>query len=88
MLRAQVYEKNQAIDALHKSETLLSESNRTKDIFFSIIAHDLRNPLGSFKQITELLYSEFDTYSNSEKKKLYLKSKMRPLGYIVFLYSC
>ncbi|TGM06067.1 ATP-binding protein [Leptospira jelokensis] len=70
LLRAQVYEKNQAIDALHKSETLLSESNRTKDIFFSIIAHDLRNPLGSFKQITELLYSEFDTYSNSEKKEI------------------
>lgn len=68
LLRAQVYEKNQAIDALHKSETLLSESNRTKDVFFSIIAHDLRNPLGSFKQITELLYSEFDSYSNEEKK--------------------
>lgn len=68
LLRTQIFEKNQAIEALHKSENLLSESNRTKDIFFSIIAHDLRNPLGSFKQITELMYTEFDTYSDIEKK--------------------
>ncbi|ABZ93680.1 Sensor histidine kinase of a two component complex [Leptospira biflexa serovar Patoc strain 'Patoc 1 (Ames)'] len=69
LLRTQIFEKNQAIEALHNSENLLSESNRTKDVFFSIIAHDLRNPLGSFKQITELLYTEFDTYSDSEKKE-------------------
>ncbi|MCW7494526.1 ATP-binding protein [Leptospira sp. 2 VSF19] len=69
LLRKQVFEKNKAIEALHTSEKLLSESNRTKDIFFSIIAHDLRNPLGAFKQLTELLYSDFDLYSDSEKKE-------------------
>lgn len=69
LLRKQVFEKNKAIEALHTSEKLLSESNRTKDIFFSIIAHDLRNPLGAFKQLTELLYSDFDSYSDSEKKE-------------------
>lgn len=69
LLRKQVFEKNKAIEALHTSEKLLSESNRTKDIFFSIIAHDLRNPLGAFKQLTELLYSDFDSYSDSEKRE-------------------
>ncbi|MCW7481326.1 sensor histidine kinase [Leptospira kanakyensis] len=68
LLRKQVFEKNKAIEALHNSEKLLSESNRTKDIFFSIIAHDLRNPLGAFKQLTELLYEDFDSHSNAEKK--------------------
>ncbi|XDD47606.1 ATP-binding protein [Leptospira sp. WS39.C2] len=68
LLRTQIFEKNHAIEALHNSEKLLSETNRTKDIFFSIIAHDLRNPLGSFKQITELMYTDFDTYTDSEKK--------------------
>ncbi|PJZ86541.1 histidine kinase [Leptospira harrisiae] len=69
LLRKQVFEKNKAIEALHNSEKLLSESNRTKDIFFSIIAHDLRNPLGAFKQLTELMYTDFDTYSDLEKKE-------------------
>ncbi|PJZ35761.1 histidine kinase [Leptospira levettii] len=75
LLRTQIFEKTQAIEALHKSEKLLSESNRTKDIFFSIIAHDLRNPLGSFKQITELMYSDFDTYTDSEKKETIFEIK-------------
>ncbi|TGM83413.1 ATP-binding protein [Leptospira levettii] len=75
LLRTQIFEKTQAIEALHKSEKLLSESNRTKDIFFSIIAHDLRNPLGSFKQITELMYADFDTYTDSEKKETIFEIK-------------
>ncbi|TGL09763.1 histidine kinase [Leptospira levettii] len=75
LLRTQIFEKTQAIEALHKSEKLLSDSNRTKDIFFSIIAHDLRNPLGSFKQITELMYADFDTYTDSEKKETIFEIK-------------
>lgn len=68
LLRKQVFEKNKAIEALHTSEKLLSESNRTKDIFFSIIAHDLRNPLGAFKQLTEIMYTDFDSHTDTEKK--------------------
>lgn len=68
LLRKQVFEKNNAIEALHNSEKLLSESNRTKDIFFSIIAHDLRNPLGAFKQLAEIMYEDFDSHTDLEKK--------------------
>lgn len=36
----------------------LKKLNYTKDKFFSIISHDLRNPLGGFMQITELLVND------------------------------
>ena len=45
----------------------LVESNATKDKFFSIIAHDLRNPLGSFKELSEMLSENYDDFSNEEK---------------------
>lgn len=39
--------------------------NNTKDKFYSIIAHDLKNPLGSFRQVTSLLT---DNYNDIEEK--------------------
>lgn len=46
----------------------LSRMIATKDKFFSIIAHDLRNPIGAFKNITELLADSFDDLTEEEKK--------------------
>jgi len=45
----------------------LIELNATKDKFFSIIAHDLRNPLGSFKQLTNMLCESYSVMEESEK---------------------
>ncbi len=44
----------------------LKLANATKDKFFSIIAHDLKNPLGAFKNVTELLSSSFDELDKEE----------------------
>ncbi|GAB1372738.1 hypothetical protein MASR1M45_28010 [Candidatus Kapaibacterium sp.] len=47
----------------------IHDLNATKDKFFSIIAHDLRNPLGSFKEITRLLHESYDDFSEDDRKE-------------------
>jgi len=58
-------------EKLAKSESELREANSAKDKFFSIIAHDLRNPLQSILTDAEILEKFFDTFS-SEKVKEYV----------------
>jgi signal transduction histidine kinase len=47
----------------------LKELNATKDKFFSIIAHDLRNPIGAFRNLVELFSFYYDTMSSDEIQK-------------------
>ncbi len=47
----------------------LSESNKTKDMFFSVVAHDLKSPLGAFKNTAEIVSDQFDYISEEEKKE-------------------
>jgi len=54
-------------DALIISEKELKEANATKNMFFSIIAHDLKGPLGSFVQLLQLFKDNFNEISNEEK---------------------
>lgn len=44
----------------------LNNSNQTKDRLFSIIAHDLRNPLNSLLGFTSLLHSRSQSYTKEE----------------------
>lgn len=53
---------------LKDSQEQLSEINTAKDKMFAIIAHDLRNPIGSFRQTADLLYTEFDSLSEEDKR--------------------
>jgi PAS domain S-box-containing protein len=59
-----------AKEALEHSEMNLRELNATKDKFFSIIAHDLKGPLGSFMSLTDLLRNNYDDFSTLEQKEL------------------
>jgi len=54
-------------DALIISEKELKEANATKNMFFSIIAHDLKGPLGSFLQLLQLFKDNFNEIGNEEK---------------------
>lgn len=55
---------------LSNKNTQISALNSTKDKFFSIIAHDLRNPLAGFKGITELLHSNYNQLNSEQKFEL------------------
>lgn len=47
----------------------LQEASATKDKFFSIIAHDLRNPFNSLIGFIELILNNIDQYSQETMKK-------------------
>lgn len=62
-----ITERKKASDELRLSESKLRDINAAKDKFFSIIAHDLRNPFGSLLGFTSVLSDRFDDFSDSEK---------------------
>jgi signal transduction histidine kinase/DNA-binding response OmpR family regulator len=64
--------RKQIEDQLVESEKNLRELNASKDKFFSIISHDLKNPFMGLLGFTEILYDSFDQYSDEEKKKMLL----------------
>jgi signal transduction histidine kinase len=65
-------EKNKVIDEknqlLIEQNQQLTKLNETKDKFFSVISHDLRGPFNALLGYLELLNTEFDSLSESDKK--------------------
>lgn len=61
-----------AIKAIRENEAKLKELIATKDKFFNIVAHDLKNPFTSMLGSSELLYEHIDGMSTENIKKLAL----------------
>lgn len=55
---------------IQKSEEKLIALNRSKDKFFSIIAHDLKNPFNGIMGMSGYLSAEFDDIDNEEKREI------------------
>ncbi len=67
LLLVQNQKIQEANSQLSASELKLKELNTTKDKFFSIIAHDLKNPFTSLLSISELLSKNFETLDEEDK---------------------
>lgn len=61
-----ILRKNQELEQMNEELKVL---NATKDKLFSIIAHDLRNPLSSFKSAIEFLNKNYDSLTEEDKKE-------------------
>jgi signal transduction histidine kinase len=65
-------EINQLKEILKYSDRL-EANNRTKNKFFSIIAHDLRSPFQGILGFLEVVLDEFDDITDAEKKEMLSK---------------
>ena len=53
---------------LQESERNLKELNATKDKFFRIISHDLKNPFTSLLSISEMIHENYEMVDDPEKR--------------------
>ena len=58
---------------LQEANEELYETNAEKDKFFSIIAHDLKNPLSSFRNVTDYLHDNISDLSEEEFREFIIE---------------
>lgn len=59
-------------EKLLETTQTLKKANASKDMFFSILAHDLRSPMGNIMQLSTLLELNYDSFDD-ENKISYIK---------------
>ncbi len=72
---AHAIERKRASESIKTYAEELKQLNNTKDKFFSIIAHDLRNPFITILGFSDLLVSDYEDLSDEEK--LFYISEMK-----------
>lgn len=60
----------ESVERLQKSETDLAETIAEKDKFFSLVAHDLKNPVLALRNISDKLVSEFERLTLKQQTEL------------------
>lgn len=71
-----ISERKRFEEQIKKMNEVLEETNKGKDRFFSIIAHDLRNPFVTLLGFSEMLIEDFNDFSD-EEKITYLKEMQK-----------
>lgn len=65
-----ITEKKKSEENIRQSENRLSELNAMKDRFFSLIAHDLKTPVGNFMNLSSLLNEEYDKMDDHQRQSI------------------
>ncbi|QGY47925.1 HAMP domain-containing protein [Maribellus comscasis] len=65
-----VRELKARIEAIDKLNEELEESNQTKDKYFSIIAHDLKNPFNVILGFTDLLVENYKDFDEEKRQRI------------------
>ena len=73
MLAERNLQISNAIQKLSESENELQKLNKSKDRIFSVVAHDLRNPVAAVTGFSELLYDNFDEFPVDTQKEYLLQ---------------
>lgn len=65
---AQVIERKRSAEDIRRYSEVLKQLNQTKDKFFSIIAHDLKNPFVTILGFSDLLLTDYAELTDEERK--------------------
>lgn len=73
MLAERNLQISNTLQKLSESELELQNLNKSKDRIFSVVAHDLRNPVSAVTGFSELLYDNFEEFPVETQKEYLLQ---------------
>lgn len=77
----------EAILQLRESQAQLRQLNQVKDKLFSVVSHDLRNPLATMQSFMKLLTEHHDKLSEEEKQQLFAEAQQSLDNLNLLLYN-
>ncbi|MDI3503751.1 MAG: hypothetical protein PWP64_687 [Candidatus Cloacimonadota bacterium] len=77
--------RHQAEEKVQKAARDLAELNATKDRFFSLLAHDLHNPVYAIISLSEFVAENYDSFSSAEIEDALLQINSAARGIFMLL---